>query len=337
MHDSTQKPTAISYEELQRLLMDIDVADSEIARYLNVDMSVGGPFGASFEVNRDLVDMTERQVEFESAMKVGNLICKARRVMRAKKNLRKGDPRALIVSEGDSWFQFPFLLDDVIDELGRTYITWGVGEAGDTAQRMLRKRDYAKPLSKHRDRVKAFLFSGAGNDVIGEDSSGAPSLLGLIMDGVQSDKPADYIDTVAVGKKFFELQGYYEGVIADVRRLHSDLPILLHGYDYVFPGSPDDPRNPKWAKPDEWLGSVMKEKKVSDPTLQRDIIKLLIDRVYGMIGSIASTDARIHVIDVRGTLPRIDDWADEIHPTNEGFKKISAHFESVLSQYTGAL
>jgi N-acetylmuramoyl-L-alanine amidase len=71
---------------------------------------------------------------------------------------------------------------------------------------------------------------------------------------------------------------------------------------------------------------------VEDATLQRDIVRLLIDATYDMLYRVADDSSRsgVHVVDVRGCLPEVTDWADEIHATDEGFARVSDRFRTVL-------
>jgi hypothetical protein len=62
--------------------------------------------------------------------------------------------------------------------------------------------------------------------------------------------------------------------------------------------------------------------------LQRDIIRLLIDALYDMLDRIAgdSAQTRVYVVNVRNTLTSVQEWADEIHGTSAGFRKVGRVF-----------
>src|SRR5690606_29256958 len=89
-----------------------------------------------------------------------------------------GERKPVLVSEGDSWFQFPFLIEDVIDQLDPDFLIWSLDAAGDTSDNMVNRHpEYMQGLNKQKaNNVAGFLFSGAGNDVIGEDLRGEPVL-----------------------------------------------------------------------------------------------------------------------------------------------------------------
>ena len=54
---------------------------------------------------------------------------------------------------------------------------------------------------------------------------------------------------------------------------------------------------------------------------------------YSMLGGIAgSAEHRgVHLVDCRGALPDVADWADEIHGTSAGFAKVADRFRATLA------
>jgi hypothetical protein len=131
----------------------------------------------------------------------------------------------VLVSEGDSWFQFPLIIDETIDQLGSKYLIWSVGAAGDTLENMVHgprdkgKTEYMQALVKQQDRVQGFLFSAAGNDIIGESAAtGEPVLLEILRDfnGDVNDV-VGHINLAVLGQKLaFLCQGYTQ-VIDTIR------------------------------------------------------------------------------------------------------------------------
>lgn len=95
---------------------------------------------------------------------------------------RKCAHRAILVAEGDSWFQFPGrrfsvfglwrihvdAVKDILDHLiaGERYCIHSLAAGGDWLIQMLRAEDYVEPLSQIEPDV--FLFSGGGNDLLGD-------------------------------------------------------------------------------------------------------------------------------------------------------------------------
>jgi hypothetical protein len=332
--------TRISYDELRTKLMNVDVPDEDIAKYLKFVPEDSGPFDPRVEPNPELVEMdATARFQVESAMKWGNSISRWRRQTRFSQRLANGVDTPVLVSEGDSWQQFPFFIQDIIDHLDKDYLIWSLDAAGDTAENMVNSpsSEYFRALVEQKaNNVAGFLFSGAGNDVIGEDVTGKPVLSGLLRPFDPNKSAAQHIDMVRLGKVLQFLDFTYRRLIQTIR---SDpdfvrLPIFFHGYDYVIPGGqPGDPRTPLWAKQNEWLGEPMTAKGIVNPTLQREILHILIDALYDMLEQVGgdSAQTRVYVVNVRDTLTGITDWADEIHGTSAGFGKVAAKFHATIA------
>ncbi|MEO1016640.1 MAG: hypothetical protein AAFY56_02980 [Pseudomonadota bacterium] len=333
----------LSYENFKKMLIDPDVPDSEIGALMVFDREVGGPFDPRPLPNPDMVAMDDPEARFdvggsENALRWANSISRKRRRVRFERRRDLGVKAPVLVSEGDSWFQFPFVIDDVIDQLNSDHLIWSLDAAGDTAENMVNRRpEYMQALNARaaEGSLAAFLFSAAGNDVIGEDELGVPVLEEMLKPHTPGRDAAFHIDQAALARILMRLETAYRKVITTIRS-HPEfakLPIIFHGYDYAIPGSRlDDPRNPLWADRDQWLGAPMRDRGIDDPQLQRDIPRFLIDALYDMLNKVAGDPAEthVHVVDARGTLQQTGDWADEIHATNAGFVAIANRFRSVL-------
>lgn len=340
----------ISYAQYQELLTDPDTPDEVIAAFITFEgpdgerLSGDAAFDPVFMADPERVDMTEFQVEAESAMRIGNGIARWRRNQRFRRALRSGDPRPVLVAEGDSWFQFPIVIRETIDHLGEHYLIHCLSAAGDTAQNMVfghlgrGGQEYLAELDGLAGQVRAFLFSAAGNDIIGEDieaGDGTPVLSKLLRSpsGAPSE-PEPYIDQAAVTARLGELDRAYRHVITQIRsRPHfRDLPILVHGYDvpYPHPWGAQDRRNPRWAAKDQWLGRAFVGAGINGPVRQL-ILRSLINQLYAMLERLAVDDAHVHVVDCRGALPEIFDWADEIHATSTSYAAVAGRFRERLS------
>jgi hypothetical protein len=330
--------TKLPYNEFKHMIMDPNVPDKEIGLYLSVDRERGGPFDPRLAPDPAKVDLgQEGRFDTENAMRWANGICLWRRERRFEQRRSAGETLPVLVSEGDSWFQFPFIIDDVIDHLGQDHLVWSLDAAGDTAENMVNRRpEYMKALvERRRDNVGAFLFSAAGNDVIGEDEFGEPVLKALLKEHDPDKDAAWHIDQARLAHVLRTLETSYRKMIATVRAVDGfkDLPILIHGYDYPLPGGQvGDERAPFWAARDEWLGGPMAEKGINDHAKQCAIVRLLIDALYDTLAIIAgnSQSTRVYLVDVRGTLASTSDWADEIHGTDVGFARIADRFRAKL-------
>lgn len=335
----------ITYSELLALIRDPNTTDEQLIPYFNLQTGDGG-FDFELSVNPETVIMTEADAEFENAMQIGNGVERFRRRMRYFSNRRAFPERPVILSEGDSWFQFPLLIRETIDHLSDHFNIWSLGAAGDTLANMTegtpRKGgfEFLIGLRRLKGAAQAFLFSGAGNDILGEDpQTKLPMLEPLIrpFNGDTADV-SGHIDDAAVTARIDGLEAGYLRMISLVRSEPGaeQLPIVIHGYDYAYPypfGS-DDPRRPIYAGKDQWLGRAFAAKDIHDPELRRAVLKHLVDRLYAMMQGLAAkagTDG-IWVVDCRGALPQLSDWNDEIHGTSEGYAEVSRRFRAVLDQ-----
>lgn len=333
----------ITHAQYLEMLLDPDTPDEVIAAYSILAGDGSGGFNPVLMPDPDRVEMTPDQIAAESAMQIGNGLARWRRARRFDKALAAGDRRPVLVAEGDSWFQFPVFIEETIDHLGRHYLISCLSAAGDTAQNMILgpagsgRREYMQELDRQAPRVRAFLLSAAGNDIIGEDSSGGapvPVLTKILLNaGNGSPEPADYIHPPELDARVAFLAGAYRQLIATIRAdpRFAQLPIILHGYDvpFPYPAGPTERRNPRYAAKNQWLGSAFDAAKIP-PQMRRAILAVLIDRLYQMLEGVAASDPHVHVLDCRGVLPDLEDWADEIHATSLGFGKIAARFRSTL-------
>lgn len=333
----------ITYDELLRRLRDPDINDVEIAPYMVVVAGEGG-FDFVVKPNPETVTMTAADQELENALSIGNGISRLRRRIKFFKNLEKHPERPVLVEEGDSWHQFPFLIDDVIDQISHVYNVWSLSGAGATMHDMVHGDpgkggfEFLAELRRHRSKVKAFLFSGAGNDIIGDDvKTGRPMLEGLLNDfNGDANDVLGHVNSAELNARIAELTLGYSGIVRIIRNEPGleELPIVFHGYDYAFPFPFDDKdeRAPSYAKNDQWLGRAFAARNISNDELRRNIVKLLIDRLYKMLFELRDLPGQsgVYIVDCRGAMPNLSDWNDEIHGTSAGFFEVGQRFKAVL-------
>lgn len=335
----------ITYAEYLDLTRNPDTADEILLYYSLVERGEGG-FELVLKPDPSKVALSAEDIEFENAMKIGNSVFRYRRQAKFRRRKNRGENLPVLVSEGDSWFQFPLLVSEVIDQLYDDYLIWSAGAAGDTARNMVngRKRrgetEYMRELARWKDDVVGFLFSAAGNDIIGQDVVTQEPVLFNILKPFNGDVTdvAGHINQTLLAEKMAFLRAAYTTVIEEIRA-HLDfaeLPIFIHGYDYAFPypWGEDDPRRPIYAARNEWLGEPLDRRNIHDPQLRYDILKQLIDGLYDLLFELAddSTKTGVWVIDCRGAMPDVSDWIDEIHGTSQGFQNVAARFRAKLDE-----
>lgn len=334
----------LTYIEYLELLANEETSDAEIAK-VSMVLRGQGPFDFRIVPNPEFVDVPDTLVDTESGLGIANGIFRWRRKRKFKSRLRSKPEMPVIVSEGDSWFQFPLLLTETIDHLSKDYNVLSLGAAGDTADNMLghslgkRKNEYLANLRDYKQQVKAFLFSGAGNDILGEDPEDNVPVLKKLLNPYDSTvvDVRDHINDAEFNRRKKFLKDAYVGMIETIRMDgFVALPILIHCYDYVFPfdGKGNDPRSPSslLGEPDQYLGKPLSERGYSDFALGRRILRVMIDDVYEIFDEIAGIFSNVHVIDCRDALPNVESWYDEIHGTSNGFAEVARRFDRTLRE-----
>lgn len=236
-----------------------------------------------------------------------------RRARRYRKRLwsrrEPGFEGVRMVSEGDSWFQYPVRLHDVVDHLfdRPDFNIYSLGYAGDWMANIVRHHEYSAALADHTPDV--FLLSGGGNDLVGKGR-----LAQILEPYAAGQTPSDYL-----GPRF-------ESVLADLERLHRfvfkevtrafpKMLVLTHGYDYSIPNA------------GKWLGRPMRQIGIEDWELQRKIVREMMNRFNAMkIASVADFD-RVEHVEIRGV---VDAWHNELHPTSDSFGKVAARIAGVI-------
>lgn len=247
----------------------------------------------------------------------------AERLSRYRKRVRAGFPP--VISEGDSWFDYPLFLNliDRIDDAAR-FAHFRLERSADTVANMIGTESARRSLreSVAEERALCLLFSGGGNDL----ADAAPR---LFRDGTFED-PADHLVPAATDRVFAELDRAYRAMVADIGPL---VPIFAHGYDFFQP-------SPRAVKAFDivgitgpWIHPNMVAADITDAGIQRGIAAELVRRFNNMLAGIESDHPLDFVhVDLCGTLDIEHEWANEIHPTREGFEKVADAFLEVLMQ-----
>lgn len=252
----------------------------------------------------------------------------AERLARYRRRLRAGFPP--VVSEGDSWFDYPLFLNliDRIDDAA-LFAHLRLEKSGDTVAGMIATATDLRALRSvvAEEQPVCLLFSGGGNDL----AAAAPQ---LFRGGTFAD-PAEHLIDDTLEDTFDRIERAVRNMVAEIGSL---APIFAHGYDYFQP-------SPKGVRiivirdvTGPWIQPEMLRAGIVDAGLQRAIARVLIDRFNMMLTGIARDHPLDFVhVDLRGTLDIDRDWANEIHPTRAGFQKVATTFVTVLRERLPAL
>ncbi|WP_406645648.1 caspase family protein [Aliisedimentitalea scapharcae] len=310
--------TKITLEQLEALIADPARADADLSDYFILDQEASGPFAPVFTFNPDTVDIPlgpDGQARSAQIMNMANRFERWRRTGRFYEKIRSGYDGPIIVSEGDSWFQYPIRLHDTIDKLMERYAILSLGAAGDLLERMARKQEYLKAL---RDTgASILLLSGGGNDLV------ANGALADYLEEFDVDlKPADYLKPEFQGL-LDSAFGYYEQMCRQVQGAFPHVQILCHGYDYPIPNR------------GKWLGKPMETRGIRDRSLQKAIAAEMMDRFNRGMRRLAKSMPHVTYIDCRSVVGD-GRWYDELHPENPGYADVAGKFDREIRRISNA-
>jgi hypothetical protein len=249
-------------------------------------------------------------------------------------------PAPLLVAEGDSWFSYPFF--DVLEALETMfhYDVESVAHAGDTLESMAYDTRQLSNLARRFQKLHAqgrtpaaVLLSAGGNDVAG------PSLSALLN---HRRGPAPGLSETIVGGLFGErLRLALVTLLSMITELHraqfgSAPRILVHGYDHPVP----DGRGYAggfWVLPGPWLEPQFRARGYDALDETALHMRTLIDRFNDNVRAAVEGFDHVRYVDLRGTLSSEipgdryrGSWANELHPTVQGFQALASRFHAAL-------
>jgi lysophospholipase L1-like esterase len=241
----------------------------------------------------------------------------------------------LLLAEGDSWFAWGYLnlrpSPNVLTSMRFAAATATLSYAysghtsGDMARMAISAGVYQEMSAR---RFKAILLSGGGNDLF--DALRQGHIL-KPHDGDATDIEA-WIDPVALGKLRDYVAANYRQIISWRRRpatLNRSTPILLYTYDTPMP-RPAKAEFMNMPAAGPWLWPALND--VGAPAaLHLAITRRLTQHLAETILEFDAPTDGIHVVDTRGKLVPAqpgstgdsEDWANEIHPNESGYRKIA--------------
>lgn len=225
-----------------------------------------------------------------------------------------------IISEGDSWFKYPglFKRSNIIQWLRKHYDIKDLSSNGDEAGAMLTGEQNKKLISNiQKDWYDILLFSGGGNDIVGEFD------LYLYLDNGKLDK-------LTFSNKLSLLRCAYIEFNERVLKYskNTEIQIITHTYDLpVKLGEPFKLLGFRVAGP--WIKPFMEKGGVSKRKDQLEIMTYMLESYRDMLIEISRLYKNFHVVDTQGTV-QSDEWADELHPNEKGFKKVAEKIRSFI-------
>jgi hypothetical protein len=234
---------------------------------------------------------------------------------------------AVILAEGDSWFSHPLVKTPIHVLQDNGYNIVNLAKAGDTLEGMLTRRQYAPFL--RAGGVSHFLFSGGGNDVLGE-------LRGLLnqisFSHTDPNNPAHVAFYVKPDFKavLTLLRARYVRLIDDVRSISPGTRLMLNGYAYARAVG----HGPFIGDDFEFLGFDLTHQP-EHVQLAWAIIRSMVDRFNVMLKNLAANTSSVSYQDLRPVVSQTDplDWFDaELHPSRCAAKRIAQVFADELPE-----
>lgn len=244
---------------------------------------------------------------------------------------------ASILAIGDSWFWYPQnnLLQALAEHpaLKDPYrniqlLGFNGAKISEYVDRNNTRGKYARAFEReleplHSQYYVAVMISGGGNDAVEYGLALRSDCGGLTC-------AEDCIDPDGVNDLLKDISGALGLLIHDVlwefHRQRRSVDIFIHGYDYPVPdGRGFDALVFEVAGP--WLEPALNAANVADaPLLRYEVCKELIERLNETFKLFARPADGVHYVDCRNVLRSdaqyLDDWANELHPTFDGFDKI---------------
>ena len=295
---------------------------------------------------REVLQLRERARQQRSAaLQVHPRPVRVRIQTLTAQGLAAGEPTlatngGVLVAEGDSWFDYPF--HDILRELEDRYAydVESVAHHGDRIEEMAYAGNQLEGFSRRLEKVlgrgltpRAILLSGGVNDVAGTE-------FGMFLNHAQSaiaglnTAIVDAVIRQRIRTAYITILGAVTEIC--LRNARTVLPILVHGYDFPVP----DGRGflGGWGPlPGPWLEPGFREKGFGDLQQRIMIAHELIETFNGMVESLPAIEGLQHVrfVDLRNSLSSSGDyktwWANELHPTPQGFEVVAERFASVLA------
>ena len=228
------------------------------------------------------------------------------------------NPAALFL--GDSWFWYP--LDNLAIEIGASFpnndfLVIGRNGAEATEWTTKTRKDIDITFKMYASGVQAFILSGGGNDIAGSND-----FFRLIQDNCSKAKVLEECYRIAQPDELIsQIIGAYRSVITKFRAYNPTATVFTHNYDNAWPTGKG------LFGPADWLKTPMDIAKVPKD-LRRPLFKDLLIRLRKAQLELVKhkTLGPIVAVASAGTLPESDPdswWANELHPTPNGFKLLA--------------
>lgn len=302
-------PTKISLADVASAVLTRKITKDQMKDWFEIDPQASSAFSPAFKINYRNVDVgglekTAHTAGHTLAIEAQSAVQKNQHALRAPQN--HAYP---IIAEGDSWFSHPLntTVIDVLQQQG--YDILNIAKAGDTIENMVGRPTYLGDLAKKT--VKTFLFSGGGNDIIGN--------LEKVIELYDVAHPAPADAGWYIRPEFDDdlnvVKSYYQLLLTQIRSASPDTTLVVHGYAYA-----------QAQAHGVFIGSKFEERgfdllNARQNALAQAIIKTMINRFNSFLKTFANS-SNVEYVDFTGVVGKTD-WFDELHPNAATAKRMA--------------
>lgn len=256
-------------------------------------------------------------------------------------------PHKIVLAEGDSWFDkftpIPSTGTNLLEHVKVPFhgVVIDTAHIGDTSAEM---------VSGWQERQMRFLLDQEPFDAI-LLSAGGNDLIDLFADVFRTHPNAttnELMNSSLYADFHMKTMGHIQKFIgwrdASKNPRTRAAPLIVHGYDYlqprpapaqVFVGS-------RWGR-GPWIYPMLNAKGMNGAQMLRTL-SAVVDELNSLLRLVIAPMSNVWVIDSRGTLTpapegstgNVEDWADEIHPSAQGFRKLAQrHWDFAVAKALG--
>lgn len=279
------------------------------------------PFSPRLAMREDFrTEYLSGEPEGSRAVNWLNRIARAKRRVQFNLKIAGAFEGRVLVEEGDSWTQYPVLLDDIVDHLNTEsdIAIFSTGAAGDIVANMAAQKEYLPAI--RATNAQGLLLSGGGNDLLGDGA------LARVLLQYDEHKPvADLIDYPALERSVQDILHHYRTILSDVQNEFPGIKVFGHGYDLPFPQNGG-----------KWLGTPFAEKGIP-ADVGRNVLQIIIDTFNEHLITLAQSANNFVFTDLRGVVDRgANSWFDELHPKNAGYERAANAILDTIDQHIEA-
>ena len=263
----------------------------------------------------------------------------------------------VILAEGDSWFEYPYFVTDIIDWIIRMTKNpvYSLAYGGDWISNILYSGDYIHELSLYLPDI--FLISGGGNDLVGNNRIALLVKQRSIVDPTINDEDIPLIDRylengvapeiaekIVIGRKFLKkdfwdllnvLRFQYFLIFKNIElsEKFDKMKIITQGYDYAIPSS----NKSIFVSPlrmlthnGRWLNIPLEIRGIRKPEEKEAIIAAMIYEFNEMLIDLGRKKKNVYHIDCRGFADK-NCWLDELHLKSRYYKTVAKAYVACIN------